>query len=154
MSYAGHATDIRRKQRTRLARTALATVALQLVGMFAGDLHLALVRHERCPEHGELLDVEPDSGVSAADSARAAQAPDHDDRDPAAVPGRGPARTSHDHCASAWALGQRARQPGSWEVARSDAPNRSSRPPIELPTLLSGRRRYLVAPKTSPPRLA
>src|SRR5260370_38848255 len=77
----------------RRGALALAVAGLWLVGQAAGTLHMLVVPHVFCAEHGELIESELSPGVSADadvdDSASSALR-----RDPANLRGS----HAHEHC--------------------------------------------------------
>ncbi len=118
-------------------------VLLVLAAQICSVAHLAAVRHVRCAEHGELMEVAGDvsaAGLSESpkNSSTALQ------RDVVALHG-------HDHCALAAFASQRVGNSAAGSVATSGA----FVLPAILPTQRHAPRRSLAilrfAPKSSPP---
>jgi hypothetical protein len=133
----------------RMARVlAVSTILVHLAGTVGIYLHFAVVAHERCPLHGEL--VHRGHGGLIADS-------------PPLVPESGRstvergcagADESHDDCSLATALRRRAVEPVARVTQPVSAARRHSRSPSLSSPLARRRDVYRVAPKTSPPRAA
>ena len=124
---------------------ALAAILVHLGGTVGAYLHFALVTHEVCPEHGEL--VHDGSDRTAPRPVRA---------DGVASYERGTSRSDdgHDLCTLTAALRQRAIQPTSADTGHSEPPPAQplARSLATQPEpRLAG---YRLAPKTSPPQHA
>jgi len=122
---------------------AAALAALFAVGQLAGFLHLVTVRHQRCAEHGEVVDVQArrSPSVAARDDQRA--------RLDAAEPGDRDHR--HEHCALApQRRDEAALLPQQAPLAQPPPCLAQSPVPVETPPAL-GHALYRLAPKTSPP---
>lgn len=75
----------------RSSRRAQLLALLCAAGQLAGVAHLTLVRHQACPQHGDLLHGDAAHGVHAAPQAQSDHAAF---RAAAAIDGR----DEHDHC--------------------------------------------------------
>ena len=110
-----------------------------LVAQLVGFAHLAAVRHVRCAEHGELIELHGDDVATLARTTGDALG--------AAGEGHG-----HDHCL----LGPVRRDgaalavPEAARVARAEVDVARARPPVDVARLPIPLLR--LAPKSSPPR--
>ena len=138
----------------RTARlVALPAVLIHLAGTVGVYLHFALVTHERCPVHGELIHSDPDAsptematfGAHAGGGASDVSLLRH---------GRESTEDEHDICSTTAALRERAVEPSSILTARVSPPRELARPRALPPPPHSARDGYRVAPKTSPPARA
>ena len=121
-------------------------VLVYLAGSVGGYLHFATVRHERCPEHGELIHAEA-TGQGALASSLSAPL-----RDTAldTIAGGSTADDSHDPCSIVASLGKRwSAEIGSTEVPACRADSEPC-PPARAPSRPS-LAVWKQAPKTSPP---
>ena len=100
-------------------RLALASVVIHLAGILGGYLHFALVRHVRCPEHGELVHASAEANLIGGESAPARARPTDQ---PAVTRGSRPAGDAHDPCSSMAALRLRAPRSSAISLERSDSP--------------------------------
>jgi predicted cobalt transporter CbtA len=126
-------------------RTALAVLVLFVIGSIASSLHMALVRHAVCAEHGEVVHVAPAAPAPGCDSALH----EHDSRQWSSTPSD--SSDAHDHCPVAL----QARERGlAWTPTRAVVQKHG--PPLvrtcapsyaPVPTLS----RLFFAPKHSPP---
>lgn len=127
---------------------ALAAILVHLGGTVGGYLHFALVAHEKCPEHGELVHAQPGGeghGAHAAprpDGRRTLDSVERSDRR---------SEESHDACELTAALRERVVEPGSSSSGRADLPPSRRAPVAAAIDVDAGRADYRVAPKTSPP---
>lgn len=128
---------------------AIATILVHLAGTFGGYLHFALVEHERCPEHGELVHAD---GVAASPDLSSSPTGVHSG--PTAAPGNRDSRDSHDPCSLTAALRQRAFAPDADAGAQIEELFEPAPGPAAESPFLAARARYRVAPKTSPPERA
>lgn len=129
----------------------MAAVFIQLAGTVGGYLHFALVRHERCPVHGELVHVDVDGpeGPGAAQAAPPHRG-DADDESTVSL-ATSASQESHDVCSVTAALRRGATAPRCDRCQWAEPPRAAAGvPPAEDPFLVS-RGGYRVAPKTSPP---
>lgn len=129
---------------------ALMGVFLQLSATIGGAVHLALVRHERCPEHGELIHGHGASHSSGGATLVERTAPT-DDRARALAADPDGADGSHDACSIVGLARQRYVVPAA---APSITPGVvATAPSVRVPQLLMSPRgaAYRLAPKTSPP---
>lgn len=124
---------------------ALPVVLVHLAGTVGVDLHFALVDHERCPLHGEMV-----HGSQAAHTA--APASDTEAANGAAIQDGTSAEDGHDVCSLTTALHRRALGPQSKSMQLVQAEREAAQPPDCTAPLLISRCVYRVAPKTSPPR--
>lgn len=126
---------------------ALAAVLIQLVGALGGYAHLALVEHERCPEHGELVHANEGQAGAHQPAAPAELPADGSSRLGAADPGD----DEHDACAVVASLRKRGiscQSPSDGlAVARAEGPS----PLPSSPASPRERALFLLAPKNSPP---
>jgi hypothetical protein len=120
-----------------------ALIAAVGVAQFSASWHEASVRHVRCAEHGEAIDVGVVSGVASPVRDRAARA---------GMEGADGAETaSHDHCSVVLAFRGSGREQLVRQATRFEPPPVVVRPASE-PTKRPGRAFVLAsAPKTSPP---
>lgn len=135
-----------RRARRAAPLLALAAILAQVGGTVGTYVHFALVSHERCPEHGELVHGQAD-GESAPQ--RAAH-PRHLD---SFEQGGGRTEDSHDACSLIAALRERAVAAGQSAGGRAEPP---AAQPLPAPAVevAAGRADYRIAPKTSPPAIA
>ena len=132
----------RRTLRPAPLRRLGATLALWFwASQVLGGLHLATVLHGRCAEHGEVVHVEGHGGSTDGGST-----------DGGAGLGQGAeGGDSHDHCVVVASRETPADVP-VLAVADFARPPADFVPPIALrPIVRPTERRYLLAPKTSPP---
>jgi len=135
----GRQTNPRRLTRS----TALALALLCLAGQAFTLLHLVLVRHVTCPEHGELIHPSELRRGEAADRYQ----PGATAIDVAAAP----TAHRHDHCPATSLRRERAAVARPGHSIRADGacaaavPTRHDIPPATQVSLL------LLAPKSSPP---
>jgi hypothetical protein len=136
----------RQRSAAKLRVTTLVVFVLFLVGSIASSLHMALVRHAVCPEHGEVVHVAPTPDAPVCASA----AHDHHDVRWAALPASSD-DAGHDHCPVAtqarvrdvaWTPVRVVVQKDGAPLARACAPA-SPRVPAFA--------RFYLAPKHSPP---
>lgn len=121
-----------------------ASLALALTALLTSLVHMGVVRHERCAEHGELVEV---AGPVTHGSAERALA----ESSVAALTALEDEERDHDHCALATTSALPS-VPGVLESALTiDAPLVTTSAP---PLLLVAHDVLDVAPKTSPPALA
>lgn len=134
--------------------------SLGLVLVFLAQLfslvHMGVVRHERCAEHGELVEVAPGSthGASSSRAERAATHPATDDGDavPALSTSAGAEDDEHDHCQLA--LTPAVPSPAH-QVLHDDLPRLlATEMSATSAAPLIATDRLDVAPKTSPPARA
>lgn len=130
--------------RSLLMQGQTALLALVFVASQLGSyLHAATEHHARCPEHGELIHVEATAGTGIA--AATADAPEG-----AALRSAADEEHEHDHC---YLCPVSRERPGT--VSHTGAIAAMTPAVIEhaLPAAAShtGRPRYVIAPKTSPP---
>jgi len=119
-------------------------MALQL----SGTIHLAVVQHAICAEHGEAMDVGEDAGAHQRSLARESE---RSERGIYAGNGHAPADESHHHCPldedrNTHALVVHAALVG----VRVASPTALAPPHAEV-AYLAPRALQLLAPKTSPP---
>ena len=129
----------------RIARSLLALLCI--AGHVGAVAHYAIVRHEVCPEHGELVDAHggPDDHRPATDAHGSSS-----DVPLIAASADGDAHGDHDHCALACERRDHALIGANVVVAL--APPADVGPPLSV-TLLSHRSISILqlAPKASPP---
>jgi hypothetical protein len=117
-----------------------------VIGSLGGYLHFALVRHERCPEHGELIHADSaEAGVLTPPvDARPEQA------DSSVVSAGSRAEDSHDPCFTVASLRERwCLRSGVQEGPRCAVLERAAPPSSEA--IRAGAVIWQLAPKTSPP---
>lgn len=126
-------------------RTSFLVLALFVVGSLAGSLHMALVRHAVCAEHGELVEVAPSSAGGTCDNAKHIRHPASWTAAPGAIDGE------HEHCQIATQARERV---VAWTpirvVARTEptvVPRVCATCPARLPAVSP----LFLAPKHSPP---
>jgi hypothetical protein len=122
---------------------ALAAIVVHLGGTVGAYLHFALVAHEVCPAHGEIIHDKADPAASSH-PVHAGDAPSYEQ-------GTGGSDDGHDVCTLTAALRERAidRSPG--HTGRCEP--LPSRPQANAPEAQPAPRcaAYRIAPKTSPP---
>jgi hypothetical protein len=137
----------------RAAPLALLLVLVHLGGTVGGYLHFALIEHERCPEHGELIHAPTEPVASghgdAHRDAGSAASPDTSS-DASLLPSRGLSDGSHDPCALTTALRERAAAPEPG-VSSVSQPLVGGLPSLDDHRDFAARAGYRLAPKTSPP---
>jgi hypothetical protein len=126
---------------------ALPVILVHLAGTVGADLHFALVDHERCPLHGEMV-----HGSQAASAANAALVSDTEAANSAVVEEGNGTNDCHDVCSLTTALHRRALEPQSKSMQHVETVREGAQPPDCTAPLLVSRCVYRVAPKTSPPR--
>jgi hypothetical protein len=152
--------SISTNMRSMLQQGQAALLALVFVaGQLASHLHAVSERHARCPEHGELVhvDARPLATATGPMAATAATGRDtatdtsHGDadalrRDASAADGH-----EHDHCYLCPVSRERL---GTVPNAGAIAAAMPAVVAHSMPAVVaqSGRPRYVIAPKTSPPR--
>jgi hypothetical protein len=142
------------------APLALVLVLVHLAGTVGGHLHFALVEHERCPEHGELIHAPTGDHASEhaahADAYVASTASSRvpDEHHASLLPNRGLSHGSHDSCALTTALRERATEPGPSCTGVTQPPRVGALPSLDSHRYFTARAAYRVAPKTSPPERA
>jgi hypothetical protein len=128
---------------------AILGVLVHLAGTVGGYLHFALVAHERCPLHGELVHA---SGQDAgAATGQAALPRDRGDGGPIASRAGDSPQDGHDVCAVTAVLPSRAAPPPSEPGGQIEPPSVDGAAPAAEGPFLAARAGYRVAPKTSPP---
>jgi hypothetical protein len=120
-------------------------LALVLVSQLCSLVHMGAIRHERCAEHGELVELsEPARGPTHRDLARLGD-------DVVALSASGVATDEHDHCqialnpASAHAPSPSVVETLAFATPIDDASH------MNAPDVVLVDDALLVAPKTSPP---
>jgi hypothetical protein len=144
------------KGSANLARRAAPSLALLLVlvhlgGTVGSHLHFALVEHERCPEHGELIHAATGQDGSKHGAAHVDGAVGRVSADASLLPDRGMSHEGHDPCALTTALRERATAPEPAVSAVSQPPPVGALPSVDDHRDFAARAGYRVAPKTSPP---
>lgn len=123
---------------------AVALIVAMGVAQFLASWHEATVRHVRCAEHGEAIDVGAFSHPGSAPARHRATGTGMEGADSTETP-------SHDHCAIVFACRASARARLLRQTIRLLPPPVVVRPAIE-PASRPGRAFVLAsAPKTSPP---
>jgi hypothetical protein len=138
--------------RSMILQGQAALLALVFVaGQLGSHLHAVSERHVRCPEHGELIHVDelpPAAGPMAATAATSPAPGDVDAvrKDASAADGH-----EHDHCYLCPVSRERL---GTIPNAGALASVMPAVVAHSLPAVVaeSGQPRYVIAPKTSPPR--
>lgn len=126
---------------------AVATILVHLGGTVGAYLHFAVVAHERCPEHGELVHEAPGHNSAAPRAPHAGDGPSYEQ-------GGGATEDSHDLCTLTAALTQRAIESAPAVGVRAQPPRSLQAPRARTVPLAGARAGYRVAPKTSPPHRA
>jgi hypothetical protein len=126
-------------------------VLVHLAGTVGAYLHFALVAHERCPVHGELIHARERGGDSEPGRASPAR---HDGAGAGPIVSRGDESPQDDHdvCAVTAALRSRAAAPQVDRGERAGLACVDGTAPAGEGPFLASRTGYRVAPKTSPPR--
>ncbi|MBI2895357.1 MAG: hypothetical protein HYY06_17515 [Deltaproteobacteria bacterium] len=114
-----------------------------LIAQIGSAVHLVMVRHRICPEHGEVVDAVRQHGLTHGPE----WTPSASLRSPAAP--RGP--HEHDHCLFALERREQLCAGGGPVFARIAAPVRAAPPPAALALAPRAIALYVVAPKSSPP---
>jgi len=132
-------SDRKASRAFRLGVGALASILA--CSQLGGAAHFLLVRHETCPEHGELLHSQVRSATHHAVSGRAPGVSNSEE---------GTGALEHEHCSVFHHQRARAVEtPASRPVALL-APAAPSAVPVSRPVTFAIAL-YLVAPKNSPP---
>lgn len=146
--------------RARLLRraTAYLAVASAIALQLSGTIHLAVVQHAICAEHGEAMDVE--EGGAHAHHSSAARAADSDrplvslaaTERPARLPHeRGSDEESHHHCPLDEDRNTHALVVYAASISPVSASSIELAPPRAEPVRADSRELHRLAPKTSPP---
>jgi hypothetical protein len=125
--------------------------ALLLFGNLGGALHLALVQHAICPEHGELIHVSADTLACAPAPIAPTRAAESGT--PLLRKGLPPARDQHEHCAQGIPIRQSSlvlQAAPAWRTVPCECSRPQER---ETSAPLASIPRILLAPKHSPPAL-
>ena len=135
-------SQMRRRNVARLCATAFAAVFL--AGQVSSYLHMALVRHVQCAEHGELIH----SGRATPALATPAS--------PAPIPLVASSTNadldhSHEHCAATPNRRQAAIEITHGPLLAERPPQIGRAPIVARDLLIFGEPRYRLAPKNSPP---
>lgn len=131
--------------RSRILQGQAALLALVFVAsQLAGYLHAATEHHARCPEHGELIHVDAPAEAASRPAVATPAEDDHALRTAAADD------HEHDHCYLCPVSRERlGTVPDTGALAAVlPAEIGHATPAAVAPT---GRPRYIIAPKTSPP---
>jgi MacB-like periplasmic core domain len=126
---------------------AIATVLVHLTGTVGGYLRFALVEHERCPEHGELIHTDGQDPVEPRVSVGRTSV----DTKPSVEPGNTRPQDTHDPCSVTAAVRQRASAVSADAGGKIEPPCELAAEPAADRPFLASRVGYRVAPKTSPP---
>jgi hypothetical protein len=133
--------------------SALVAVVLQLSATLGGAIHFALVRHERCPEHGEL--IHGSWHAAPAVSAGALRLEPLDDGPPRVFGAHSDdAQDSHDACALFGLTRQRWAAPGTASAVTRAVPAPAPAIHAPRPAPIAQLAALRLAPKTSPPTAA
>ena len=123
--------------------------ALYLLALFASPLHLLLVEHERCSQHGEFVHSSEHTAAHQGLGSVALQQSTPDLQPPVLVASA--AHGDHDHCSSCAAAPEAVTlvQPSTVDDAHGGDGEGSD--PVHVAALMPTHTRYLLAPKQSPP---
>lgn len=145
LSQSSHRSPLRRRARTA------GIAGLCVVAHLFALMHLAVVQHERCPEHGELVHAKDSDHATGRVTAAVAPGATATPTDAVLPAYAGSQDRDHDHCLSV--TERRDRQEVRAQAATSMPLDRQpSLPDAAAPTI--ARALYRSAPKTSPPQHA
>lgn len=126
-------------------RTAFAALVLFFVGSIASSLHMALVRHAVCAEHGEVVHLAPADATPVCGASAQAH--------PGSVwsPAPSASEDGHDHCTIAAQTRVRGMAWTPYRAAPQSEPEVVARDCAPGPARVPGFSRLFLAPKHSPP---
>ncbi len=145
---------MRSPSRARLLRraTAYLAVASAIALQLSGTIHLAVVQHAICAEHGEAMDVgEEAHGRAAAPASVLAMESDRAlllSASPSPAP---PGEESHHHCPLDEDRNTHALVVHAASISPLSASSVQLTPPFAEPVRPNSRELHRLAPKTSPP---